>query len=53
MASKPKVLKEIFFHKQIKDNGDIIDIKIEQIERTGQYTEGVIANLLNNGTYWA
>ena len=41
MASKPKVIKEIFSHKHIKDNGEIIDIKIEQIEKTGQYPEGI------------
>ena len=44
MKSKPKVIREIFIHKQIKDNGDIIDIKIEQIEKTEkteQYKEGI------------
>jgi len=41
MASKPKVIKEIFSHKHIKDNGDIIDIKIEQVEKTNQYAEGI------------
>jgi len=41
MPSKPKVIREIFVHKQIKDNGDIIDIKIEQVERNNQYFEGI------------
>ena len=39
--AKPKVVRDIFSHKQIKDNGDIIDIKIEQIEKNEQYTEGI------------
>lgn len=41
MALRPKVTKEIFSHKHIKDNGDIIDIKIEHIEINRQYPEGI------------
>ena len=41
MPSKPKVIREIFVHKHIKDNGDIIDIKIEQVEKNSQYFEGI------------
>ena len=49
--AKPKVIREIFSHKHIKDNGDIVDIKIEQIEKTGQYAEGVRYSLsyIRNG----
>ena len=48
---KPKVIREIFSHKQIKDNGDIVDIKIQQIEKTDQYAEGVRYSLsyIRNG----
>ena len=41
MPEKPKLIKEIFSHKHIKDNGDIVDIKIEQIEINEQYPEGI------------
>lgn len=41
MSRKPTVLKEIFFHKHIRDNGDIVDMKIEQVEKNEQYKEGV------------
>lgn len=41
MTKAPKVIKEIFSHKQVKDNGDIVDIKIEQVEKNEQYMEGV------------
>ncbi len=40
MTKKPKIIKEIFSHKQVKDNGDIVDIKIEQVEKNEQYLEG-------------
>src|SRR3989339_1702669 len=40
MAKSPKVIKEIFSHKHIKDNGDILDIRIEQVEKNEEYTEG-------------
>lgn len=41
MTTKPKVIKDIFSHKHIKDNGDIVDIRIEQVVKNEQYTEGV------------
>ena len=41
MTGKPKVIGEIFSHKHIKDNGDIVDIKIEQVEKNPQYAEGI------------
>ncbi|MBI2542163.1 hypothetical protein HYV80_05630 [Candidatus Woesearchaeota archaeon] len=41
MPKKPTILGEIFFHKHIKDNGDIVDMKIEQVEKTQQYKEGI------------
>ena len=41
MSKKPTVIGEIFSHKQILDNGDILDMKIERVEKTEQYVEGV------------
>ena len=41
MSKKPTVIGEIFSHKQILDNGDILDMKIEKVEKTEQYAEGV------------
>ena len=41
MSKKPTILGEIFSHKHIRDNGDIVDIKIEQVEKNEQYSEGV------------
>ena len=47
-----KVLEEIFFHKSFLDNGDIIDIKIEKVERKKSYEEGIRYSLVyvRNGT---
>ena len=42
----PKALDIIFGHKQILDNGDILDIKIERIERTKDYPEGIRHSLV-------
>ena len=41
MSRKPTVIREIFSHKHIRDNGDIVDMKIEQVEKNEQYAEGV------------
>ena len=41
MSKKPTITGEIFSHKQILDNGDILDMKIEQVVKTEQYPEGV------------
>lgn len=51
MTPKPKIMREIFSHKNIRDNGDILDIKIEQVERNQQYEEGVRYSLsyIRNG----
>ncbi|MBI2661613.1 hypothetical protein HYX09_05115 [Candidatus Woesearchaeota archaeon] len=35
------VIKDIFSDKHIKDNGDIVDIKIQEVRKTRQYQEGV------------
>ncbi|MBI2108210.1 hypothetical protein HYT54_03725 [Candidatus Woesearchaeota archaeon] len=35
------VIQDIFSHKHIKDNGDIVDIKIQEVRKTRQYQEGV------------
>jgi len=41
MTKAPKVIEDIFSHKHIKDNGDIVDMKIEQVEQNEQYPEGI------------
>lgn len=41
MSKKPAVIGEIFSHKQVLDNGDILDMKIERVEKNEQYAEGV------------
>lgn len=51
MPSKPKAIREIFSHKYVKDNGDIVDIMVEQVEKNEQYPEGVkySLNYISNG----
>lgn len=41
MTKAPKAIHEIFSHKHIKDNSDIVDMKIEQVEQNEQYPEGI------------
>lgn len=46
-----KVIERILFHKQVLDNEDIVDIKIEKVERKEGYEEGIrysLAYVRNN-----
>ena len=38
---KPKVTREIFSHSYANEDGDITDIKIEEVEKNDQYKEGI------------
>ncbi|MAE43204.1 hypothetical protein CMO93_05510 [Candidatus Woesearchaeota archaeon] len=49
MAKKEKesiVIRDIFSHKQIRDNGDIIDISIQEVKKSEDYPEGVRYSLV-------
>ena len=35
------IIQDIFSHKHIKDNGDIVDINIQEVKKTQEYPEGV------------
>ena len=51
MTRKPQIIGDIYSHKHIKNNGDIVDIKIEQVEKNDQFSEGVRYSLsyIRNG----
>ena len=45
-AEETLVLRDIFSHKHIKDNGDIVDINIQEVKKTQEYPEGVRYSLV-------
>ena len=38
-AEETLILQDIFSHKHIKDNGDIVDINIQEVKKTQEYPE--------------
>lgn len=51
MAHKIKIIENIFSHKNIRKNGDIVNINIERVEKNSQYPEGIRYSLsyISNG----
>ena len=45
-AEETLILRDIFSHKHIKDNGDIVDINIQEVKKTQEYPEGVRYSLV-------
>ena len=45
-AEETLILRDIFSHKHIKDNGDIVDISIQEVKKTQEYPEGVRYSLV-------
>ena len=45
-AEEKLILRDIFSHKHIKDNGDIVDINIQEVKKTQEYPEGVRYSLV-------
>jgi len=40
------IIQDIFSHKQIRDDGDIIDISIQRVKKSKEYPEGVRYSLV-------
>ena len=47
-AEETLILRDIFSHKHIKDNGDIVDINIQEVKKTQEYPELIETQ----GTQW-
>lgn len=45
-TSNTIIIRDIFSHKQIRDNGDIIDISIQEVKKSEEYPEGVRYSLV-------
>ena len=41
MKRKTIVIRDIFIHKFVYDNGDTLDIVIQEVEKSEEYPEGV------------